>query len=62
MGAPLRAMNDDMMGAYKVSNEAFMRYVFVRAIVYVTGTKIDITYHIVEFGFRRYSRAPFPSR
>jgi hypothetical protein len=27
-----------MMGAYKVSNEAFMRYVVARAIVYVTPT------------------------
>jgi hypothetical protein len=36
MGAPFGAMNDDMMGAYRVSGEAFMRYVFVPAIVYVT--------------------------
>jgi hypothetical protein len=38
MEGSLGAMDDDMMGAYKVSNEAFMRYVVARAIDYVTPT------------------------
>lgn len=53
-------MNDDMMGAYKVSSEAFMRYVFVRAIAYVAGTKIDIIARNVEFAFRRNAHTPVP--